>query len=227
MISKIINLSKFLRKKIFNYSNFQKNTVNNYFLNLEQDEIKKIKTIYDIGAHKGQWTKDMKTIFKNSNFYLFEANESNYKQLKHKNKNSFIVLLAEENSHKDFYQRGETGDSYYKQVTGYINVDKKKILCHKLDDYIKRNQLPKPDFIKLDTQGSELDILKGSVQTLQDVRYLLVEMPIIQYNEGCPNIQDYLIFLASKKFYPVELIEKQIHKGKLVQIDILFKNEQQ
>tara|TARA_Y100001968_G_C18906076_1_gene503010 strand:+ start:173 stop:400 length:228 start_codon:yes stop_codon:yes gene_type:complete len=40
------------------------------------DKHHKIKTIYDIGAHKGEWTKKYSKVFPNANFYMFEGSPS-------------------------------------------------------------------------------------------------------------------------------------------------------
>lgn len=39
----------------------------------------KLLTIYDIGVHKGEWSKKASKYFKNSEFYLFEANKIHVK----------------------------------------------------------------------------------------------------------------------------------------------------
>jgi hypothetical protein len=40
--------------------------------------------------------------------------------------------------------------------------------------------------IKIDVQGAELDVLKGSLNTLSNCKYLIVELQDINYNNGAP-----------------------------------------
>jgi FkbM family methyltransferase len=47
--------------------------------------------------------------------------------------------------------------------------------------------LPNPDFVKLDVQGAEIDILKGAGDLLDGCSLLLVECPIVPYNLGHRN----------------------------------------
>ena len=54
----------------------------------------------------------------------------------------------------------------------------------KLDTIIKERNYPLPDLIKIDTQGSELDILNGSSEALKNIKYLIVELQHIQYNKN-------------------------------------------
>lgn len=224
MIKNFILNTKILRDKIFNFSNFQQNTLINYFKNNSSD-IKNIKIIFDIGAHRGSWSQQIKTVFNKGNFYLFEANINNNKFLESKNLNFFNVLLSDKEEKKIFYTLNSSGDSYLKQRKGYNKAKKIKFKSITLDKFIKIKKIPKPNFIKIDTQGSEIDILKGAKLTLKNCKFILLECPIIDYNEKSPNILKYLNFMKSIKYLPVELIEKHIHKKLLVQIDILFKKK--
>ena len=224
MIKNFILNTKFLRDKIFDFSNFQQNTLINYFKNNSSD-IKNIKIIFDIGAHRGSWSQQIKTVFNKGNFYLFEANINNNKFFESKNLNFFNVLLSDKEEKKIFYTLNSSGDSYLKQRKGYNKAKKIKFKSITLDKFIKIKKIPKPNFIKIDTQGSEIDILKGAKLTLKNCKFILLECPIIDYNEKSPNILKYLNFMKSIKYLPVELIEKHIHKKLLVQIDILFKKK--
>ena len=96
------------------------------------------------------------------------------------------------------------------------------MLTTTLSHYVKSNGLNFPDFLKLDTQGSELDILKGCEDGLSKIKVILVEMPITSLNIGAPTLSDVVVFLESHDFVPVYLSE--IHKliGILAQIDIAF-----
>lgn len=217
----ILNL-KILRDKIFNFSNFQQNTLINYFKN-NLDNFKDIKIIYDIGAHQGTWTQEIKKVFKRGNFYLFEANINMSKYLENKKLNFFNVLLSNKEEKKTFYTLNSPGDSYLKQKKGFNKAKKIKIQSTTLDKFIKLKRIPAPHFIKIDTQGSEIDILKGAKSTLKSCKFILLECPIIEYNEKSSNISEYLNFMKSIKYFPVELIEKHVHRELLVQIDILFK----
>jgi len=185
----------------------------------------KIDTVYDIGAWVGKWSRDMKdSALPNSDFVLFEANPA-YQQILSQSGFTSICGTALSNPGREsvsYYNGTNTGDSYYKETTTYYDEQGHiELPCMTLDQVRESLNLPIPQFIKIDTQGSELDILSGA-SFLDQVDLIYIECPIIQYNKGAPDMQDYLNFFKSKKFIPVTLLEVHIHESTLVQIDIMF-----
>jgi len=69
-----------------------------------------------------------------------------------------------------------------------------------LDDVVKERGFPPPDFIKIDVQGCEVDILKGATETLKTVKDLVVELQHSEYNKGAPQVQESLPFIESLGF---------------------------
>ena len=138
--------------------------------------------------------------------------------------NSFIATLSNEGREEvNFWVGLNTGDSYYKETTKiYDDKDVLKMKCTTLDKMISEKNLPIPNFLKIDTQGSELDILSAAKQLMGKTQMILCECPIIEYNKGAPKMSDYLEFFKSHDYVPVELT--QIHKAEdtLIQIDVLY-----
>jgi FkbM family methyltransferase len=183
-----------------------------------------INTVYDIGAWKGYWSDNLKTsILPNAEFILFEANPAYENDLKRSGFKSFGVVLSNPGrDYVEFFNGTNTGDSYYKEnSTIYENQSSIQLQCVTLDQVIKHYNLPIPEFIKLDTQGSELDILRGC-SFLDQVSLIYTECPIICYNKGAPTIQDYIDFFREKKFVPIHILEIHRSEDILLQVDILF-----
>ena len=184
-----------------------------------------IDTVYDIGACIGSWSSDIKkNCLTDSTFFLFEANERYIPILSQSGFYFFTSLLSSPGKGVvKFYNGTNTGDSYYKETTKwYDDQESIDVQSCTLDQIIESHKLPIPDFIKIDTQGSELDILAGSESIIDKVSLIHVECPIIEYNSGAPKIQDYLDYFKSKSFIPVEVTEVHIGEDTVLQIDILF-----
>ena len=182
-----------------------------------------INTVYDIGAHKGRWTKQHAALFPNASFYLFEANKEHAEKLKSRGHRTFIGVLSSDGMPAKFYKKAGTSDSLYRENTPTYSEDTFEVVATRtLSQVAISENLPKPDFIKLDVQGAEIDILKGAGDLLDGCSLLLAECPIVPYNLGAPELNEYLTYFKSKGFSPLRITEQHSSKGSLLQIDILF-----
>ena len=180
-------LIKFLRKNIILYIifiNIYKKFIylfyfieNNkyYFLNNN-----KIKTILDIGSNNFQSAKLILKIRKNikTKIYCFEPNPLinkinseniiSYKYALGKvNKNSYLFLPFYKN-----YMLDSIASFKKKNIHKYLkknNIPFNKIFIKKFLIKIKKldNKKINFQFIKIDTEGTELDVLKGSVNNIK------------------------------------------------------------
>jgi FkbM family methyltransferase len=74
------------------------------------------------------------------------------------------------------------------------------INCRPLDQVMSSMNFGRVDAIKLDTQGTELSILKGAVKTLQHVLFLEVEVEFNPLYEGQPLFHEVDAFLRAQNF---------------------------
>ena len=218
-------LFKFLPKKYNRlFNSFYKHKLNSNLIDLMKKNVK-IENIYDIGAYKGEWSTFLSnTSLKNKKFFLFEANIENNIYLKKLNFKYFISVLSDKIKEVKFYSKAHTGDSYYLEQTNFYKKNLISVLkkTNTLDDIVTKNNLPFPDFIKIDTQGSEIDILKGGKKVVENCNIILLECPIIQYNLGSPNLSEYIEYLNLINFVPYDICETHNIDKVLIQIDILF-----
>lgn len=186
-----------------------------------------VDIIYDIGACIGTWTEQYKhEVSKNSKFYLFEANKECQKYLK--NYNSYLCVLSNTEKKTVYYTNGgiDTGESLYLENTKhYTNPVEVEVRTTTLNKICYSENIPMPDLIKIDTQGSELDILKGGENIWTQASFLILELPFIEYNKKSPNINQILKYLASFGFYPFFTLGELFSEEYLVQIDLLFINK--
>jgi FkbM family methyltransferase len=185
-----------------------------------------IKTVYDIGACKGEWTKKMEqSVLMDADFFLFEGNPA-YRDVLSPYINHIGILSNPGRTEVEFYAGTDTGDSYYKESTKhYENKEPTKLPCRTLDSLIEEYHLPTPDLLKVDTQGSELDILAGAESIIDKVDLIYLECPIINYNIGAPSIGEYIAYMKSKRFIPMDILEVHRSEEVLLQVDILFIHE--
>lgn len=185
-------------------------------------------TVFDIGAHTGTWSTSLAgAFFDQPQFILFEPNISHKSQLEETGYPIYNVLLADTERWIDFYSITGTGDSIFPENSQHYELVKpQQLLARTLDSVCDEFDLPAPTLMKLDTQGSEISILKGARRTLMGVSLLYLEIPVLQYNEGAPSFDEYIEYITSIGFLPVGLFEIHMSHGVLIQVDILFMSQQ-
>jgi FkbM family methyltransferase len=184
-----------------------------------------INVVYDIGARHAEWSIEARKALGNAEFILFEANDKCAGILAKSGFRFLTGILSSQIKTVSFYDNDTWGDSYYREKTRfYENVKPIDKVTTTLDLLIDSNKLPLPDLIKIDTQGSELDILRGGMTGITNASVLYLEVPILSYNDGAPTFQDYVDFMLEHKFVPYEICEQHYSDGALVQIDIMFIN---
>ena len=111
-----------------------------------------------------------------------------------------------------------------------MNSIKVKKQTHTLDEVTEEVEKTF-DIIKIDTQGSELDIIKGGLNTVQKASYIIMEVAKLQYNEGTPLFDEVIEYMNSIGFTNHEIIDENIwmdedtdnlKKGELFQVDVSF-----
>lgn len=230
--SKFTFFFKFLKlfKKKYNklFNSLYKQKLNSIILHLLENSIE-IENIYDVGAFQGKWTKQMnETCLKKSRFFMFEANIENEIHLKNLDHKYFINVLSDKTKSVKFYSKSHSGDSYYLEKTKFYEdtIKPKSLLTTTLNDIQKTQNIPLPDFLKIDTQGSEIDILIGANKILKNCKIILLECPIVSYNIGAPPLQKYIDYLDKIDFLPLDITEIHHLDKVLVQVDIIFLKRQ-
>ena len=196
----------------------------------------KPNSILDIGAHHGEFSKFCKSLWKDVDLLMIEGNDECDSILDNVPFDHCIVLLSYTNKEVTLYLNPNnldcTGTSYYKERTRhYKNSIEVKKNTYTLDEVVEDID-KKYDIIKIDTQGSELDIIKGGLKTAQNCSYLIMEVPTLQYNEGSPLFDEIIEYMNNIGFSDYEIIEehKWIDKnentfeyGSTFQVDVVFK----
>lgn len=220
----------------------------NFYSNLKKlDYFPEI--IVDCGAATGQWSSMIRSIFPNSIVLAIDASDWCKGSIPGASITEIQVLSDEQDKECIFYKKKEnidnntfcTGDSLFKEKSQHYQVHNTlefSVKTQTLYSLLKKHSLNKIDLLKIDTQGSELIILKGLKELLQNVQFIELECSIIDYNENGCSFSDIITFL-SPNFSLFDIIEttrshqstyditKQEKNGDfLFQMDVVFKNNQ-
>ena len=93
-----------------------------------------IATVYDIGAHRGDWTRSVRPLLPDATFVAFEGNPRHAADLEASGARVVIGVLAAAEQDVDWYATGEPGDSFHRELTPqYADVVPRRTHATKLD----------------------------------------------------------------------------------------------
>jgi FkbM family methyltransferase len=209
-----------------------------YFLRNKID----IKLFCDIGSHKGTYTDLFIKNFKNSKVLMFEPQTKIFYFIKkkYKNKNNvkcFNIAISDDQSKKllSINEHDLTSSfSTFNKKNNYLKVKAilfgkslKKMINKKvivktstLDEIIKTKKIFKIDLVKIDTEGHELQVLKGMKKSLKKINHIMVEIhnDEIYQNYNPKKVHNFLIRnnyeLKDKFRFPFTTWEDRIYTRK-------------
>ncbi len=159
--------------------------------------------MFDVGAHRGETIKLFKRNFLIDKIYSFEPSPINFKFLKkkenyfkHKYQKSEIILediaLGEKNKKEKINHFTESSSSslkkinedtnYFKRKLKILNISKNVKLVDifeidvvKASDYLKKKNIKKINFLKIDTEGYEYEVLLGFDDLISNIEIIMFE----------------------------------------------------
>ena len=186
---------------------------------------RRIETVLDIGANSGEWSQALMKQVPGTKAFLVEASPSHEEALRNSGLPFRIAAVARDFGSRDFFSISGTGDSFYREKTHhYDSIEPIQVSTVPLDWLMSEALWPQPDFVKIDTQGSELEVIEGGKQTIRGASFLLIEHSLIEWNEGSPSLSDVLNALQRLSFKPWGIMENHYADDALIQIDILWVN---
>lgn len=167
---------------------------------------KSICGIIQIGAHEGGELQELKKL--SNNILMFEPQKNVYERLL-KNIGNDLNIIAENfalgsyektaSMYKEYANGGQSSSLMQPglHVIQYPTImfnDTEEVQVKTLDSYME-SHIKKYNLLLLDVQGYELEVLKGSPKTLNDIDYILCEVNRAELYQGCPSyieIESYL-----------------------------------
>tara|TARA_B100002051_G_C16544750_1_gene539399 strand:+ start:48 stop:836 length:789 start_codon:yes stop_codon:yes gene_type:complete len=197
----MIRLTKFLKKYLFRKDIHYKvkERVIYHFRQNFKDPYKDQKhllgdidniIIFDVGAHIGNTVKKYKSVFPNSKIFAFEPSEKPYQRLLDIFKNDKEILISHYalsnncNIKTLFLSSSNNLNSLKKPNKRAWGFDKKqtiKVETNTINHFCAKNIIKHINILKLDVQGSELDVLEGAKSMLlsQKIDLVYIEWQVV------------------------------------------------
>jgi len=164
--------------------------------------------IFDVGAHEGKFTEFVLQLLPNAKCYMFEPNIELAIKI-----GARALAISDHNGFVPFYippkKNDELSSLYKREVfdeTGYEEIE---VGCTSIDSFCSVNHISEIDYLKVDVEGAELDVLNGCKEMMasRDIKFIQLEYGGTYPDAGITFMQ--IIETANKYGYNVyELVDK-------------------
>lgn len=168
--------------------NYENGNINgeNYVINkVLKEKLTRLNPIlFDVGANIGNFSMSLLDIFPNSKLYSFEPHPKNFKKLAgliEDKANCYELALGNENTEAEIFDYENSDGSEHASLLENVIKDihhsatiKYKIGVKTLDTFLEENNLSTIDFLKIDTEGFEYDVLTGAENSLRSNKIKII-----------------------------------------------------
>ena len=189
------------------------------------------RKVLDVGAHVGEFSTVIKNNVTDADIIMIEANPNCEPYLNKTGIPYQMLALSREKGEAELYVEKVneigTGASLYRENTEYYadgKFETVKVITDSLDNlnYFEGEMI---DLVKLDVQGAEYDILEGGRKTIMRSKHVLIEVSLLEYNLGAPQIEAVVNKMKEYGFIIEDILDYQrSSENILFQLDLLFKN---
>ena len=182
--------------------------------------------IFDVGCYRGIFVRSILNLIgkKKHKFYLFDINKkvknyiANLLKLKNLYYNEIALCnkngIANYNYNRFFESAGSSLSNIVKNDARwnfsrklifkflFINTEnfiKYKVPTITLDNFVKKNKIKSIDILKIDIEGSEYELLKGSKNTLNLNKIKIILVEIIDKKNNYPKKEKKILNLLKKR----------------------------
>lgn len=162
-----------------------------------------VENLIDVGTCEGDMVTTLSKIFHPKNVYGFEPCLENCKIAQENLPSACISNVAVSNENKEIelkiYKKKGQHSLYQFNNQEPVRIDKVK--CIRLDTWMKENSVSNIDFVKIDTQGNDLNVLKGLGDEIVKAKIIMTEL-MFNHDEYkyAPRAHEIMAYLYLKGF---------------------------
>ena len=177
----------------------------------ERLHCKPFKVVFDVGANIGQTWEWVRANEPSSKIYCFEPVSGPFAELKKlvgNDSNTVLehLALGEAKGQKTIrlFDENSSLNSLKDDVMNNTGYSKEEIVTiDTLDSYCKKNNISKIDFLKIDTEGYELNVLEGAGEMLssESISFIYCETGFLRQNNRNTYFADLTEWLEARGYH--------------------------
>lgn len=169
--------------------------------------------IFDVGANRGQTIDEVSRRFPGCTIHAFEPGQAAFASLSKTHRRDRVrlnnVALGAAPARREFFEHSasdmssflELGQDARNHIAGDVS-SKLEVEIQTVDRYCFENGIDRIDLLKSDTQGFDLEVLKGAQRMLREghVQMIYLEITFAKLYEQLPRPDDVYRFIVDHGF---------------------------
>jgi FkbM family methyltransferase len=192
---------------------------------------------FDIGANIGQSISSIREYFPSSEIWSFEPIQNTYKTLTENLSDNkvkcFQIGFGSEKSELEVYNHKDTRSTRVSFNSNVADHDKsivqnETVKVETLDSFCNDHGIKEIDYVKIDTEGYDLQVLRGATHLLQNDKLHFIETEVSMNPENTfhvkfEDVKQYLEKFDYRIFGIYEQVpERSINKPILRRVNVVF-----
>lgn len=176
------------------------------------------KTIFDVGANIGNYAISLRNQFPQSDIYCFEPVHKNYNELIKKtadlNLKTFEIGFSSQKDQLSLFSGANISDGSmatlypecFDSIFTFVGEVDQGTLCQfeTIDDFLNDQKIAKINFLKIDVEGHELNVLKGAKLSLENKNIDVIQFEFNEFNIISKSyMKDFYNLLKDYQFYRI------------------------
>jgi FkbM family methyltransferase len=181
-----------------------------------------IATLIDIGVGSG--TPSLYNLFRDSQIVMIDPHPDTAKLcavwLENTRFNTMLLNCAAGESEAELsLTLHKSSSSFFERIGSVLHHEKVTAQVYPLDSLATKHRLKGPFGIKIDTEGFELGVIRGALNTLKNTEFVIAEVSVKERFVGGYTFSEFIGEMAQAGFEVTDMISFPAHSR---YVDVLF-----